>query len=183
MPGEGAASEGADASGSYRFRRPTIEDGPAIWRLVVDTGVLDRNSSYAYLLLCRDFSETSVLAEREGSLLGFVTAYRPPARAEVLFVWQVGVAQAARGEGLASTLLDRLLHAPGCRGVRYLETTVTPSNTASRALFGALARRLDTQLEESDGFAAELFPEGGHEQEPELRIGPFDLTTANDAAS
>lgn len=155
---------------------PEVADGPAIWQLVIDAGTLDRNSSYLYLLLCRDFAETCVVAKRGTSLLGFLTGYRLPARPEVVFVWQVGVSEDARGEGLANALLDRLLLSEGCRGVKYLETTVTRSNEPSRALFRSLARRLDAELKESPGFGAELFPEGGHEPEPRLQIGPFDAS-------
>lgn len=171
--------EHADRGGEadpIRFRAPAVEDGPEVWRLVNEVGTLDRNSSYTYALLCRDFSETCLLAERGGQLQGCVTGYRPPAQPETIFVWQVGVSPQARGQGLASRLLDGLLRVPGCREVRFLETTVTPSNEASRALFQSLARRLETELVESEreGFPARLFPEAGHEAEPRLRIGPFE---------
>lgn len=158
------------------FRSPRVEDGPALWKLIIDVGTLDRNSSYTYLLLCRDFSETCIVAERNGSLVGCVTGYRLPAQADTLFVWQVGVSSEARGQGLASRLLDGLLRFEGCRDARFLETTVTQSNEASRALFQSLARRLGTGLVESEGFPADLFPEEGHEAEPRLRIGPFDVS-------
>ena len=172
----------AAGEASTELRPPTVEDGPALWQLVIDAGSLDRNSSYTYLLVCRDFRETSIVAEhvRERAanrLVGFVTGYRLPSQPDTLFVWQVGVAKQARGEGLASRLLDGLLRQPGCHGVRFLETTVTPSNEASRAMFGSLARRLETDLVESEGFPASLFPEGGHEPEPRLRIGPFDVSS------
>ncbi|HKK53039.1 MAG TPA: diaminobutyrate acetyltransferase, partial [Myxococcota bacterium] len=97
------------------FRSPRVEDGPALWKLIIDVGALDRNSSYTYLLLCRDFSETCIVAERNGSLVGCVTGYLLPAQADTLFVWQVGVSSEARGQGLASRLLDGLLRSEGCR--------------------------------------------------------------------
>lgn len=161
---------------AIHLRSPTLEDGAAIWRLVVEGGTLDVNSSYTYLLLCRDFSETCIVAEGAEGILGFVTGYRPPAQLDTLFVWQVGVSRRARGQGLASRLLDGLLRSEGCQKVRFLETTVTASNEASRAMFGSLARRLETGLVETEGFPARLFPEGGHEAEPRLRIGPFDVS-------
>lgn len=173
MSSESAAVE----AGPVRLRQPTQADGTAVWLLVEQLGSLDRNSTYAYLLLCRDFADTCILAEdpASGALLGFVMGYRLPARPDTVFVWQVAVSEQARGQGLASRLLDGLLLSDGCRGVRYLESTVTPSNEASRALFGALARRLDAELVESPGFPAEAFPTGDHEPEPRLRIGPFDV--------
>jgi L-2,4-diaminobutyric acid acetyltransferase len=156
------------------YRRPTVADGPTVWQLAKDVGTLDPNSSYAYLLLCRDFAETCVIAELQGKVCAFLTAYKPPDAADTLFVWQVGVAQSARGLGVANGLLKHLLLREGSRGIRYLETTVAPSNTASRALFRSLARRLETEIFESQGFPAALFPENGHEPEPRLRIGPFE---------
>jgi len=168
--------EVAAGKGGFLFRRPTVHDGPAISQLAIDVGTLDRNSTYTYLLLCRDFADTCVVAERDGMLLGFVTGYRPPGQHDLVFVWQVGVSEQARGQRLASALLDHLLLSEGCRDVRFLETTVTPSNAPSRALFHSLARRLATGLEESPGFGSELFPAGGHEPEYRFRIGPFDAS-------
>lgn len=175
--------EGSSPHSEIRFCRPDVADGPAIWQLVRDLGVLDVNSTYAYLLLCRDFADTCVVARRNESVLGFVTGYRPPPDREVVFVWQVGVSPEARGQGLAGTMLDTLVRSEGCRGVRFLETTVTASNEASRRMFGALARRLETELTESPGFGAELFPGEGHEAEPRLRIGPFDANVLRTATN
>ena len=84
------------------FRPPRINDGAAIWRLVKESGVLDLNSSYMYLLLCKDFSDSCVVAEEDGQLLGFVTGYRPPGRENAIFLWQVGVDAKARGKGWES---------------------------------------------------------------------------------
>ncbi|MGD2116620.1 MAG: GNAT family N-acetyltransferase, partial [Acidobacteriota bacterium] len=78
------------------IRAATPEDGGAIWRLVKDSRVLDVNSSYAYLLWCKHFGHTSVVAELDGEPAGFVTGFRPPEHPEVIFVWQVAVAAAAR---------------------------------------------------------------------------------------
>ncbi len=156
------------------IRPVRVDDGPAIWRLVRDSGTLDRNSLYAYLLLCQQFGDTCLVAETAGEVAGFVVAFRPPRDPEAIFVWQIGVAVAARGSGLASALLDRLLRQPGCRGVTRLEATVTPSNEASRALFRSLARRLGARLEVASGFGPELFAGTDHEAEERYRIGPLD---------
>ena len=170
-----------NADKTFVFRHPTVEDGAAIWQLVVDAGTLDQNSSYLYLLLCRDFSTSCAVAESDGKLEGFVTGFRSIERPDVWFLWQIGVAPTARGQGLARRLAHFVLNAQAPNGVRFLETTVTESNTASRALFAGIARRLDTELKESDLFTTELFPGTGHEAEPLLRIGPFDAAAARAA--
>jgi len=155
------------------LRPPTPEDAASIWRLVRDARVLDVNSAYAYLLLCSDFAETSLVAHAGGRTVGFVGAYRPPVRPDTVFVWQIVTSGDLRHSGLGSSLLDGLLSRPACRSARFLEATVTPSNLPSRALFRGLARRRGAALVEREGFPAELFPTADHEEEVRLRIGPF----------
>ncbi|NEE35249.1 diaminobutyrate acetyltransferase, partial [Streptomyces sp. SID7982] len=54
--------------------RPTVADGAALWRMAKDSKVLDVNSSYSYLLWCRDFAATSAVARDEhGEPIGFIT--------------------------------------------------------------------------------------------------------------
>lgn len=163
-----------EADTSVRTRRPREADGAAIWEIVRDGGPLDLNSVYCYLVLCRDFGETCLVAEDAGRVVAFVTGYRLPDRPDTLFVWQIGVDAAHRGAGLATRLLKDLLARPGCRGARFLETTIGPSNAASRALFAGLARDLGTAMDEAGGFGADLFPGSGHEPEVRYRIGPLD---------
>lgn len=155
---------------SLTLRNPTVEDGAPIHALVAATGVLDVNSLYAYLAVCAHHGATSVVAEEDGVLLGFVTAYRLPERPDTLFVWQVGVDERARGRGLATQMLRWLVEG---LGVEHLETTITPSNTASRRLFRGLADKLGAGCEVRDGFPSSLFTGTGHEPEELFRLGPF----------
>lgn len=166
-------SEPADA---IACRPPRTEDGGALWQLARDSERLDANSPYYYLLFCKRFASTSVVAEEVavGRVVGFITGLFWPDDARTLFVWQVGVDSSARGRGVASRMLDALLAAEGCRGATHLETTVTPSNAPSLALFRSLARRRGADCEESVFFRAEHFPsEAVHEPEMLLRIGPL----------
>jgi L-2,4-diaminobutyric acid acetyltransferase len=153
-----------------------LDDAPWIWRLVRETGVLDENSSYLYLLLCQDFAETCVVAEQESQVVGFVTAYRPPVRSNVLFVWQVGVSSAARRQGLALRMLNDLVARcrAGDAGIEFVEATVASSNIPSRRLFESLASSLDASLIDGEGFRESHFRFGGHEAEPLIRIGPLN---------
>ena len=156
------------------MRRPRVDDGPRIWRLVKDSEALDLNSPYCYLLLCHHFGDTCIVAQDREALVGFIVGYRPPDTPNVVVVWQIGVAASKRGQGIGLAMLHELLSRDACREVSFLEATVTPSNTASRALFTTLAQSLNAECIELPGFAASLFPqESGHEAEHLLRIGPF----------
>ena len=79
------------------MRRPAPEDARGIWNLVRESDALDDNSPYAYLLLCSDFADYSLVAERGGGVAGFIVGYRPPRKPQTLFVWQIGVSPAERG--------------------------------------------------------------------------------------
>lgn len=155
------------------LRAPTVGDAAEIWRLARDSGGLDVNPPYTYLMACRHFSETSLVAEDDRELVGYCLAYALPTAPETIFVWQITVAVARRGAGLAGRLLDGLVERE--RGhVRHVEATVTPSNTASQRLFHAFAARHGATCEETVGFEADLFPaEAPHEAERLLRIGPL----------
>lgn len=152
---------------------PEVRHGAAIHRLVEACPPLDLNSTYAYLLLCEHFAETCVRAERDGHTVGFISAYRPPRRAGVIFVWQVAVAEEMRGQGLARAMLEELLSRPALRDCRYLETTVSPSNEPSRRVFLALARARGAAVAERTLFAESDFDGAAHESEVLIRIGPF----------
>lgn len=155
------------------FYQPTSTDGFAVNSLVAASPPLDTNSVYCNLLQCTHFADTSICAKSDRELVGFISGYLIPSRANTLFIWQVVVARAARGQGLAIRMLRELLQRPACRKVEYLETTITPSNEASRSLFQRLAESLDAETEESVGFDKEAHFHGGHETEQLLRIGPF----------
>lgn len=201
--GAGALVEAPDQRLMLRPPRPA--DAADVWRLVEACEALDGNSPYAYLLLCSDFAETGMVVRAaappsesesrgapdgmgqgepvgegdsgQGALVGFVLGYRPPARPQTLFVWQIAVAPECRGQGLGGRVLDRLVHR--CRqtfGIEYLEATVTPSNGSSRQLFTKYARDRELQIHESLAFGASSFPaelDAPHEDEIRLRIGPL----------
>jgi L-2,4-diaminobutyric acid acetyltransferase len=157
-----------------RLREPVPADAVGVTRLIRRTGPLDDNSHYAYLLLCHHFNETCAVAESSEGLVGFVSAYRPPRQPDTVFVWQIAVAEEARGQGLAMALLEEILSREACADVRYLEATVSPSNKASQALFRSLARRRETDCVVTELFPEELFAGAEqHEAEELYRIGPF----------
>jgi diaminobutyrate acetyltransferase len=152
------------------LRAPRLEDGADLWRLTRDTGVLDLNSSYQYLLWCRDFAETSVVGVTpDQRLMGFVTGFLRPDEPGTLMIWQVAVDSAARGRGLASRMLDYLVETTG---VEHLETTVTDDNAASKQLFASLADRHEADHTVTPLFTTEMYPDG-HDTEYLHRIGPL----------
>ncbi|WP_227698662.1 diaminobutyrate acetyltransferase [Sphingomonas hengshuiensis] len=155
------------------MRSPHAEDGAAVTALVAASAPLDRNSAYCNLLQCTDFAETCVVAERQGRVIGWVSAYRPPSAPDRIFVWQVAVDASARGEGLALRMLDALIARPAVAGATSLTTTITEGNAASWGLFGAFARRCNAELTKAPRFEREAHFGGAHDTEWEARIAPL----------
>jgi len=155
------------------LRKPGLEDGAEVHRLITQTEPLDINSLYCYLLICDHFNETSILAHDNGSVKGFISAYIHPRKNDTLFIWQVAVHSSTRRQGLAMKMAMGILGRDCTRGIRYIETTVSPSNTASSLFFESLAARLETGLVKEPYITESMFGEEKHEAEVLYRIGPF----------
>ncbi len=151
---------------------PSTSDGSEMWRIARDSSRLDLNSSYAYLLWCRDFAGTSAVARADGDVVGFVTGYLRPQAPDTLVIWQIAVHAAYRGWGIATALLHDVMRRASGAGVTYLESTITSDNKASLGLFGALAARAGVTLQRSQLFHSAQFPDE-HGTEELFRIGPF----------
>lgn len=177
--------ETSENVGEFEIRPPTARDAADIWQLVEDTPALDGNSPYAYLLLCTHFAQTGLVARAGEKLAGFVLGYARPDDGATAFVWQVGVAEEARGRGLGGQLLDAWFARCARRSdVRFLEATVTPSNEPSRRLFSSFAVRHGAPVRESVAFPASLFPGAvAHEDEVSMRVGPVLLSRAFTSSS
>jgi L-2,4-diaminobutyric acid acetyltransferase len=162
------------------IRSPNVEDGRALHGLIAECPPLDLNSPYAYLIFCKDFADTCVVASDSTGLIGAITAYRPQRRQDTLFVWQVAVAPAYRGQGLAHRMLRSLLHRPALRRIAYVEATVGPGNAASRGLFAGLAKERGVNMATSPLFTDEQLG-AGHEPEVLHRVGPLQVNALREA--
>ena len=160
-------------NGSIELRTPTADLGAAVAQLIRECPPLDPNSTYCNLLQCSHFAGTSVAAMRQGELIGFISGYRIPGQPDTLFIWQVAVSGKARGKALATRMLEHILTRQNSQSITHLETSITPDNQASWALFKGLAKRLDTSITSSVLFDKERHFLGAHDSELLVRIGPF----------
>ncbi|WP_299199603.1 diaminobutyrate acetyltransferase [uncultured Amphritea sp.] len=157
---------------SVILRNPTAADGYAVNQLINHIPELDSNSCYCNLLQCSHFSETSILAEHQGQVVGFISGYRKPQAPDTLFVWQVAVSPNARGCGLATKMLLNLLASEANRSVSHVETTITSDNAPSWALFTRLADQCNAPLERALIFDRVTHFNDQHDSELLVRIGP-----------
>lgn len=168
------------------LRMPTVDDGVGISRLVRRCPPLDVNSHYLYLLLCHHFAETCSVVECDGKIVGFMSAYRPPQRPDTLFVWQVAVDMAFRGQRLASRMVEQVMDRMSCREIQFIEATISPSNDASQSFFRGFAKRMDAECHVQPLFTLDMFPADlcpgaeQHEAEDGYRIGPISRSRSTE---
>jgi len=177
------SSDKALADADISLRKPVGEDGANLHALVRRCKPLDENSLYCNLLQCTHFADTCIAAELDGEMVGFISGYIPPKQPNTLFVWQVAVDAKARGLGLASRMLAELLERNDCDNVQYIETTITPDNDASWALFRRFADKRRYRTETFILFDSRVHFSGAHKDEHLLRIGPFNRTPVEETLS
>jgi len=165
-------------SPEFVLREPRPSDGSAVHALIAACPPLDVNSCYAYLLVCSHFARTSVVAEGPEGIVGFISAYARPDNPQTLFVWQVAVSSAARGQGLSGRMLDAIIQRDACEGLHRLETTVSPTNRASEMVFRKFAERHGAAVETSALFECSDFGNEDHEAEVLFSIGPLNMGAA-----
>jgi L-2,4-diaminobutyric acid acetyltransferase len=142
------------------IRPPVLADGADLWRIARDSGTLDLNTSYAYLLLARDFAATSRVATVDGESVGFVLGYLRPSEPGTLFVWQIAVDASQRGSGIAGRLLDALVD--DLPQVTTVETTITADNVVSQRTFASFATRHGASEKVGPLIEEHHFPDAGH---------------------
>lgn len=155
------------------LRQPDASDGSAVSRLIARCPPLDTNSVYCNLLQCTHFAASSVVALQGAELVGFVSGYLPPEQVDTLFIWQVAVDEAARGQGLAARMLTEILARPHCQYARWLETSITAENRSSWHLFEGFAERQGVHASREILFDRQQHFKGEHATEYLLRIGPL----------
>lgn len=167
--------------GPISFRQPVRGDGEAIWNLVADCAPLDRNSMYCNLLQCDHFADTCVVAEQDGQIVGWISGYIVPDDPETLFVWQVAVSAAARGQGLGRRMLRHIVNREVCAEVSRMQTTITRDNDASWGLFRAFANSIGGHLSDELHFCRERHFGGAHDSEHMVTITLDNAVTAKAA--
>ncbi|WP_413479688.1 diaminobutyrate acetyltransferase [Vibrio hibernica] len=152
----------------WTFRKPEISDGIQVNNLIESCPPLDTNSAYCNFLQTSHFKETCVLAERNGEVAGFVSAYlkpSPPPEQPVLFIWQVAVAEKSRGCGLAYRMIKALLERESLSNIAAIETTITKDNLGSWRLFRKIEREDGARGNVSVFLDKELHFDGEHDSE------------------
>src|SRR5690606_7432504 len=149
--------------------KPAGTDGAAIWELVRECSPLDENSMYCNLVQAEHFSDTCVVAERDGDIGGWISGTMIP-NEDALFVWQVAGSARGRGIGLGRQMLEHLIGREACAEADRLNTTITKDNEASWALFRSFAREVGGEISDKAHFKRDIHFDGQHATEHMVTI-------------
>ncbi|MFY0665456.1 MAG: diaminobutyrate acetyltransferase [Natronospirillum sp.] len=161
-------------SNDIRFTPPQAEDGAKVFDLIANCPPLDTNSRYCNLLQCSHFADTCIAAWHGDEIIGFISGYIPPRQQDTYFLWQIAVAESARGQNLAQRMLDAVLQQPACAKVTQLQTTITADNIASQRVFEKLADRHEASIHNEPFFTRDVHFDGHHDTEFLYTIGPVN---------
>lgn len=153
------------------FSKPLKENAKDIYNLIKRGGVLDLNSEYLYLLQCTHFSETCSVATFNDEIIGFVSGYLLPNKSDTLFIWQIAVDERFRGQNIAFKTIMNIFNSN--ENIKYILSTVSPSNKSSQRVFEKLANHFNTKIENETTFSLEDFL-NSHEIEVQYLIGPIN---------
>jgi len=97
----------------------------------------ERDTAFLHqALYVHEFGETSVLAERDGRIEGYLLGFVSQDRAG--YIHAVAVRRSARGEGLARLMYARFEELVRARGADALKAITSPENAGSQAFHDAL---------------------------------------------
>jgi ribosomal protein S18 acetylase RimI-like enzyme len=133
---------------STSLRNVTIADLRAILAELEEFWEPGRDMAFLHqALYVHEFGEISVLAERNGRIVGYLLGIL--SLDGIGYVHAVAVRREERGSGLARAMYDRFEQLVRGRGAHGLKAITQPENAGSRAFHEALGFR----VEEVDGYS------------------------------
>jgi ribosomal protein S18 acetylase RimI-like enzyme len=119
------------------LRPATIPDLAAILAELEDFWGEERDMAFLHqALYVHEFGETSVVAEQDGRVVGYLLGFVSQDRAG--YVHAVAVRRGARGKGVARGMYERFEQLVRARGATALKAITQPENSGSRAFHEAL---------------------------------------------
>jgi predicted GNAT superfamily acetyltransferase len=102
------------------------------------------------------FHDTSLVAESDGVLAGFLVGFLSPAQPEGAYIHFVGVAPQLRGRGLARRMYSLFFVQAQDAGATWVEAVTGPVNTGSIAFHRALGFSVEGPVPGYDGPGRDL---------------------------
>ena len=121
----------------HALRSMTVADLAEVLEQIGDFWEEDRDMTFLHqALYVHEFGETSVVAERDGRVVGYLLGFVN--QHGIGYIHAVAVRYEARGDGLGRRLYERFEELVRARGATALKAITAPENAGSRAFHAAL---------------------------------------------
>lgn len=147
------------------LRAPDAQDEVGIIALSKGTGSEGMGDVHGSLVANRFSTETSVVAELDGELVGWALAYVLPFDPETLFIWTVEVSEAVEDTGLSSLMLGHLMRQDACLNVTRVQTCIPSDEEDNWALFRRFANWQRSKMNIEPFVTQALFPQTRHKNQ------------------
>jgi ribosomal protein S18 acetylase RimI-like enzyme len=143
-------ADSGDETGDFAVRAALPEDYDAIVSVADDwwgrpvSGALSR-------LFLDHFHDTSLIAERDGELAGFVVGFLSPSVPEEAYIHFTGVAPAWRRSGLARHLYELFFTTARKAGCKRVKAVTSPVNEQSIAFHRVMGFKVSPPIAGYDG--------------------------------
>jgi len=118
-----------------KLTKATLEDVFGVQEFVGQLKGLVQHPVHFYNIMIRYFGNTFFILKDENRIVGFVWGFVSQTDHEVLFLWQIGVAESHRGTKAVRQLMDKFIEAARENNCRKVHATVETENIASCKLF------------------------------------------------
>ncbi|GHH86851.1 hypothetical protein GCM10018793_60380 [Streptomyces sulfonofaciens] len=134
----------------FTVRRARPEDFDTVIAVVDDWWGRPASRDLTRLFVGHFFS-TSLIAERDGALAGFVIGFLSPSKPEEAYIHFTGVAPAWRRSGLGRFLYERFFAAARADGRTVVKAITSPQNSRSIAFHNAMGFADSDPIPDYDG--------------------------------
>jgi L-2,4-diaminobutyric acid acetyltransferase len=159
------------------LRSCTADDVDDVRQFVASCAPLEVHTAFTYWVTFEHWGDICFVLLEDGRIAGYVSAIGSDRHRETIYLWQIGVAEKLRHQGVAQHLISAVSSAAVAKGYKTAQVSIANDNEASRKAFEHYAAntghrfRAIGEMSIEDSFSGELIQETC-----------FELTLASRAA-
>ena len=161
------------------IRTCTPDDLQRVSRFVESCPPLERHTGFTYWVTFNFWGDTCFVATEGDEIVGYASGVGAGTSPDLIYIWQVGVAERYRGNGLSRRLISKVAEAAREKGFRRANVSIAPDNAASLSAFRRVAADLGHELEAA-GEVSFRDPEGHSVEEVLYSFGICSEERADD---
>lgn len=120
---------------NLNLRSCTAEDVDQVRRFVASCAPLDVHTAFTYWVMFEHWGDLCFVLLEDDRIAGYVSAIGSGRHQDTIYVWQIGVVEELRHQGMAQQLISAVIGAAVAKGYRKAQVSIAKGNEASRRAF------------------------------------------------